>query len=89
MGVNKAKGYARSVRGLSGSLDPLTCPICTRVVRFRTSQYQEVGILILEKYTLSDLSTACQMFITKITYFIILGTLSNSMYQKLVVLPIF
>ena len=68
MGVNKAKGYARSVRGLSGSLDPLTCPICTRVVRFRTSQYQEVGIGILEKYTLSDLSTACPMYITKIAY---------------------
>ena len=44
------------------------CPICTRVVRFRTSQYQEVGIGILEKYTLSDLSTACPMYITKIAY---------------------
>ena len=31
----------------------------------------------------------CLMCITKMTYIIILGTVSNSMYQKLVVLPIF
>ena len=31
----------------------------------------------------------CPMCITKMTYGVKLGTVSNSMYQKLVVLPIF